>query len=155
VRRLVLILALLSAPPALAEGLRVDPAVVQDCYRSAAAGEDAPRCLGAASNACQALPGGATTVGIAECIGDETAVWDRQLNRAYKALQTRYKARGDGLSKALRDAQRAWITFRDAQCRLDYQRWAGGTIRTIVAANCQLTMTAGRALALRDMGETP
>jgi uncharacterized protein YecT (DUF1311 family) len=54
-------------------------------------------------------------------------------------------------SDALRDAQRAWIAFRDADCAARYAMWQDGTIRTIVGANCHLTMTAQRTIELRDM----
>ncbi|WP_102223076.1 lysozyme inhibitor LprI family protein [Acidimangrovimonas sediminis] len=152
-RRLLLILALLPGP-ALADGLSVAPRTVEACYASALPGETAPKCLGAASNACQTLPGGDTTVGIVTCIGKETAVWDTLLNRGYKKLRAGFRKQGNGLPEALVKTQRAWIGFRDAQCALDYARWGNGSMRGIAAANCMMVMTAARAIELRDMGET-
>jgi uncharacterized protein YecT (DUF1311 family) len=145
-----LALLALMAGPAAAQQMSVNPQAVDACFYNAAPGEVQPACLGAAANACQALPGGQTTIGISQCIGAETATWDAHLNAEY---QTRRAEFGDQtLRDMLRDAQRAWIAYRDAQCALDYQRWIDGSIRTIVAANCFLTMTAQRALELRDMG---
>jgi len=152
VKRLAVLLALLPAP-ALAGTAQVDVATVQQCFDKAAPGEVAPACLGAAAKACQAQPGGDTTLGISECLQGETAAWDKLLNTSYKALRADFRQQGDGLPEALLKAQRAWIAFRDAQCALDYQRWGGGSMRTIAAADCLMTMTAARAIELRDMGE--
>jgi len=136
--------------PAAAPAQEVDPAIVTDCLAHALPGEVAPRCLGAAANACQAA-GHETTLGISACIQAETAAWDAHLNDQYRALRAELAAQEPDLTTALRDAQRAWIAFRDAQCALDYARWQGGSIRTIVAANCMMTMTAQRTIELRDM----
>ena len=75
------------------------------------------------------------------------------MNREYKALRDDFRARdgGEDLARQLRDAQRAWIAFRDADCGLVYAIWAGGSIRIIVAGNCHLDKTARRSIELRDM----
>jgi uncharacterized protein YecT (DUF1311 family) len=52
----------------------------------------------------------------------------------------------------LRGAQRAWITFRDADCGLQYQMFIDGTIRSNIYTGCMLNFTAARALFLRDLG---
>lgn len=147
---LALILALLPAT-GFAGDPQVNPRTVDQCFASAQPGEVAPKCLGAASNACQTRPRGDTTIGISQCIMAETAEWDRLLNSAYQKLRAQYRKEGGDLPAMLLAAQRAWIAFRDAQCKLDYARWGDGSMRGIVAANCQMTMTAGRAIDLRDM----
>ncbi len=126
---------------------------VQACYAQTAIGDIYPACLGDAANACQAQPGGSTTLGIVTCITAETTDWDSILNEAYTDLRQQFGARSDGatLTDSLRDAQRAWIAFRDADCGLQYDRWGGGSMRNIAASNCRMIMTASRALALRDM----
>ena len=146
----------LAAPtPASAQGsaspVQVNPAYVAECLRNAGPGDIAPRCLGHAAKLCQQQPGGDTTIGISECLQSEAAAWDGYLNRAYGTLRAAYRRQGGGMAEALLKAQRAWIGFRDAQCALDYARWGDGSMRTIAAANCQMTMTAGRAIDLRDM----
>lgn len=144
------------AGPTAAQEFAVEAGAVRACFAGTATGEAAPRCLGAASDACQAGPGGSTTVGIASCITAETAVWDDILNEEYAATRRAFDGRSGGpnggpLNDALRDAQRAWIAFRDADCALAFERWADGTIRSVVHANCMMVLTAERALALRDM----
>lgn len=156
----ILCLAIIGQQSA-AQDLSVNAGDVRACYRDTPVGAGYPDCLGAASNACQGQAGGSTTIGISECIMAETAVWDELLNEAYGDLRAEFgaqedvpgEASGADLKIALRDAQRAWIAFRDADCGLAYSMWLGGSIRTIVSANCQLTHTASRALALRDMGQ--
>lgn len=147
-----------TAQAAAAQELSVDTQIVRQCFENTEIGALYPTCLGQASGQCQELPGGSTTIGISECIQAETAEWDAILNEEYKATQQVNEAADtDGLSQvmdrsdALRDAQRAWIAFRDADCGARYAMWQDGTIRTIVAANCHLTMTAQRAIELRDM----
>jgi uncharacterized protein YecT (DUF1311 family) len=139
---------------AIAQTLAVDDQTVQMCFSGAPIGDVRPDCLGAASNACQGQPGGATTIGITECIGEETDAWDGILNAQYSKVRTHFaEIGGDSLTTSLRDAQRAWIAFRDAECALQYDRWGGGSIRSIAYADCKMTMTASRAIELRDMVE--
>ncbi|RKF14988.1 DUF1311 domain-containing protein [Roseovarius spongiae] len=145
-------LAMMAGAAVAQDAPPIDTVAVRACMAQTPLGVVQPDCIGRASNACQARPGGDTTIGITECIMAETQVWDAMLNEEYKAVRRMFRSEGgEGLTVALRDAQRAWIAFRDAECGLAYSRWAGGSIRTIVAANCQLGMTAQRTLELRDM----
>jgi uncharacterized protein YecT (DUF1311 family) len=150
-RAALIVFCLTIATPASAQSLYVDQNYVRACHASAAVAETAPRCLGQAANQCQRLPGGGTTIGIVECVQGETAVWDALLNAEYGATRAAYRAGGGGLADALLTAQRAWIAFRDAECGLQYTRWQGGTIRSVVHANCMLGFTSTRAIELRDM----
>jgi len=50
----------------------------------------------------------------------------------------------------LRDAQRAWIAYRDANCAMEYGLWGAGSMRQIAGADCQMRMTAERMLELRS-----
>ncbi len=54
-----------------------------------------------------------STLGIKHCMSLALKAWDAELNRAYKAL-------GGSRNEKLKQAQRAWIKFRDAQ--FDYLR---------------------------------
>ena len=143
---------------AIAQQLQSDAGIVRACFSNTPFGALYPTCLGEASGQCQEQPGGSTTVGMAECISSETAAWDAILNEEYKATQAALEEQDSAggaqildRTDALREAQRAWIAFRDADCTARYAIWQDGTIRTIVGANCHLTMTASRAIELRDM----
>lgn len=116
-------------------------------------------CIGQMTDACIASrPDGETTVGMTQCIQQETAAWDAELNAAYQRTRASFRdadASGDvgptSRSDALLAAQRAWITYRDAECALQYARWDMGSMRNIAGANCLMGLTAERTIELRDM----
>lgn len=149
--RLALIIALFPSI-GLAQQAWVDQPYIRSCFAQALPGETAPACLGEAAAACQTAPGNGSTLGIAQCIQSETDVWDALLNEQYQARRAELAAQDPGLPDQLRDAQRAWIAYRDAECGLRFALWSGGTIRMIIGSNCLLTETAERALELRDLG---
>ncbi len=85
------------------------------------------------------------TADIVDCIEAKTKVWDERLNKAYKDLPQRLDA---GQLGPLKEAQRLWLKFRDANCGFyDSQE---GTIRQIQAAECMRSMTKDRALELEN-----
>lgn len=83
------------------------------------------------------------TVAIVACLDTKAKAWDRRLNTAYGALQRRIEA---GQRDTLRDAQRSWIQYRDANCR--FYGSQSGSIRQIQAAECARAMTQERTLEL-------
>ena len=140
--------------PASAQTLTVNSAEVEACFASAALGDVKPVCIGAAADQCSTQAGGSTTLGTVACLQAELKVWDDLLNAEYKATRTYVDAFDQGdppVSEALLQAQRVWIQYRDAECNLAYERYRGGTIRSIVASVCGLNLTAVRAIELRDM----
>jgi uncharacterized protein YecT (DUF1311 family) len=154
-----------AAPEAIARPSAAPPAAaappqggsVTECVAAA----DAPlECLGAQTQACVGRLRAETTPAIVECIQSETRDWDAMLNREYKATMAAMRAEdatGDLLdpaktrADALRNAQRAWIAFRDAECGLQAIRWGRDALRAVAAANCLMEETAERALELRGM----
>jgi uncharacterized protein YecT (DUF1311 family) len=90
---------------------------------------------------------GTTTVEMVDCMAAETKTWDGRLNAAYRAAMARAAT---AQKPALRDAQRLWIRYRDANCRA--YGLGEGTIRQIAAAACQRDMTAARARELEKRG---
>jgi uncharacterized protein YecT (DUF1311 family) len=85
------------------------------------------------------------TLAIVDCIEAKTKVWDGRLDKAYKDLPRRL---GAGQLGPLKEAQRLWVKFRDANCAFyDAQ---DGTIRQIQAAECVRSMTKDRALELES-----
>lgn len=89
------------------------------------------------------------TVATVDCIGAETEQQDARLNTAYKTAMAAFEP---AQQAQLRDAQRAWIKYRDANCGM-YYRLTGGTMDQINGASCVLEMTKTRATELSALSE--
>ncbi|WP_368183978.1 lysozyme inhibitor LprI family protein [Aestuariibius sp. HNIBRBA575] len=133
-----------------------------DCVDGASDLAAAKECVGLFASACmETEEGGWSNYGMTFCTLAENQAWDELLNRDYQtAMSTarvldaeeaetfpEYANRAD----SLRDAQRAWIVFRDAECGLAYAEWGAGSMRSLAHAGCQLDMTATRTLKLHFM----
>jgi uncharacterized protein YecT (DUF1311 family) len=97
---------------------------------------------------CMDKSGGVTSA-MEDCISEEFELQDRKLNRSYKELMASIpvKRRPD-----LRDAQRKWISFRDANCGFYYDP-EGGSAARLASKECVVTLTADRAHELETLGE--
>jgi uncharacterized protein YecT (DUF1311 family) len=85
---------------------------------------------------------------------------DEDLNLAYglarkamKNLDANLPADQRGAEAALRDAQRAWINFRDAACTAEGYQMHGGSAEPMVVYGCRERLTRSRAEDLRLLGE--
>jgi uncharacterized protein YecT (DUF1311 family) len=104
-----------------------------------------PPAPGAAYAACLDRASGVTSE-MRDCSAAEYERQDQALNATYRDLMARLPAE---LKTELRDAQRAWIGFRDAEC--DYRSLAqGGTLGLLVRDSCWLDLTTARVARLRD-----
>lgn len=56
---------------------------------------------------------------------------------------------GPGEEATLREAQRAWVTFRDAQCRGESFEARGGSMQPMLYEGCRATLTRARTAELR------
>jgi uncharacterized protein YecT (DUF1311 family) len=159
IRRVLLALAVLAAPAlAAAQDDEAALALVRSCLAAAETRADAAACRGAWARDCAAGEG-ATTLGIVACTTAETAAWDRLLDEAYAelVLLSRRRALLDEeaglapppLEDMLREAQRAWIAFRDADCEQEYAIWGEGSQRQVAGAVCLMDRTATRVLELQ------
>lgn len=157
--RAALVLTMLAAGAtgtagAMAQELSVDRATVEACFQSGR--EDAtalPGCVGEAAAQCQTRPGGATTLGIGECLAAETVVWSGLMTQAYDDAIARLGPSDARLTSALEESQAAWVAYRAADCGLQYVVWMEGSIRTVVAGTCHLKKTAARAFDLLNLGD--
>lgn len=117
-------------------------------------------CIGTSADMCMnATQGGGSTYGMGGCLSFEADWWDAQLNIAYRDLMRREKsddvdsAQYEYIPKkapALRDMQRAWITFRDATCTYEYSQWGGGTGGGPANTACIMRMTGEQTLYLQS-----
>lgn len=164
-RGLVLLVSLLWAGIALATEHEVEAfgPLLEQCYEEAEGADAKAQCIGAMAQACMAEPGGETTLGMSSCAFAEAQVWDRFLNQEYKVLMEFSKVMDEddqayfptfaNRAESLRDAQRAWIAFRDAECGLAYALWGSGSMRHIAGTDCHMQMTAERTIELLEMRE--
>lgn len=97
-------------------------------------------------SACLDRSGG-VTMNVLDCISAETARQDNRLNKAYKEIMGEL---GPARKKQLRNVQRLWIKYRDANCGF-YADPNGGTIASINSSECFLVETAGRAKELENL----
>lgn len=91
-----------------------------------------------------------STLEMVDCLMAQHAHWDKELTIAYRqAMRDAPPAQ----KQKLRDAERAWIKYRDANC--DYYAAGEGTIARINAAVCLRDMTKQRALELKTGAAGP
>jgi uncharacterized protein YecT (DUF1311 family) len=140
----VLLAMLAFMMPAAAE----DAATINACLETEQAANRSGRdCIGRISDHCLQLPGNESTSGMVQCVDGETTVWDALLNADYQRV---LGALADKAADSVRQAERAWIAARDADCRVPYDIYEGGSMARLDAANCMLDHTAERVLQLRD-----
>ncbi|MHA1528325.1 MAG: lysozyme inhibitor LprI family protein [Alphaproteobacteria bacterium] len=164
----ILTALLLAAFPAQADQLQDDADALESCMLTAWPRNVLALCAGIVTDPCQAEPGGGTTLGMNQCLAREADAWDAVLDRQWPRLMTRARevdaanqtAESSGGNSAgnsgglaldsavetLRGAQRAWVVFRDAECRHNYAIWGKGSFRAIAHSACRLDLTARRVV---------
>ncbi len=119
--------------------------------------------------ACLTLPAAAQEVDCANAMAQQElnqcayADWeaaDAELNAAYKtaiALLAEWDANlqqdEQGGAKALKEAQRAWITFRDQACVAEGYAMKGGSAEPLLIYGCMRLLTEERTNHLTSMVE--
>lgn len=138
--------------------------LLEKCYFSAQETDAKRACIGQVSGPCMAgEDGGETTLGMSTCLHTESVTWDRLLNQEYARArqwavqmdqdESEYFPEFSNRVNALRDAQRAWMAFRDAECGLAYAVWGAGSMRHIAGTQCILDETAERVIELWALGD--
>ena len=87
---------------------------------------------------------------------------DAELNAEYRAAiaharasdreESGHRIEGDDRpadEATLREAQRAWIAFRDAHCRLEGYEARGGSMESMLYDGCRAALTRARTAQLR------
>ena len=73
---------------------------------------------------------------------------DAQLNALYRQISERLKNNPEGKS-ALLTAQRAWLGFRDAECRFAASGVTGGSVYPMIHNQCLADVTTKRVEAFK------
>ena len=94
------------------------------------------------------------------CAEQEWKEADRRLNAEYRKaraamqnLDDLYPEDQKGAADALRDAQRAWITFRDKACEAEGWLFKGGTMEPLIFWTCMSSLTEQRTQSLEVLSE--
>lgn len=82
-----------------------------------------------------------------DCIGQEHERQDARLNRVYKEIMAILSAER---KTALRNAQRAWLKYREANCEFYYDP-DGGSLARVEGNDCFMRETAERAKELEGI----
>jgi len=101
---------------------------------------------------------GTTTRGMSRCFQAEAIFWEGQLNTEFESALEKSQKR-DAREKetwpelgrreeTLREAQRAWAVFRDANCAHQHAYDGSGSMRHITTPMCQARMAADRTIQL-------
>jgi uncharacterized protein YecT (DUF1311 family) len=104
-------------------------------------------CIGIVADPCPNAAG-ANTFTIVACHMREQKIWDGYLKQWYGEAVKRLADDPEALT-ALKEAERAWIAFRNAKCGYWGKRYAGGTFASVVTGDCMRVETGRRALELR------
>lgn len=163
VRASLLLMTLAGAAHATEHEVAAYGHILDTCYQAASAGGTHESCVGLMASTCmESEEGGHSTLGMTFCTWGEAQVWDRYLNIEYRETMAALRAMDADTAvhfpefanraESLREAQRAWIAFRDAECGLAYAMWGSGSMRNIASANCRLEMVSERAIELRNLG---
>lgn len=77
------------------------------------------------------------------CAGKAYKASDAELNKVYRKIQARLKDDAD-TAKLLVSTQKAWIGFRDAECKFSSSGVEGGSVYPFISASCLDAMTKSR-----------
>ncbi|RUT95429.1 DUF1311 domain-containing protein [Mesorhizobium sp. USDA-HM6] len=93
-----------------------------------------------------------TQADLGTCTAKDSASADAALNAVYKALSARLSSADQ---QRLRDAQRAWIPFRDKECAFRTQPYADGSVYSSLVETCKAELTKARLAQLQHQLQCP
>lgn len=79
------------------------------------------------------------------CSGQRLKDADSKLNSSYQTLMKRFDAKQQAM---LRASEKAWLAYRDAQCRMVSSGVEGGSAQPMVTADCLGDLTLARVKEL-------
>ena len=84
------------------------------------------------------------------CAHREFRAADAELNKAYNRLAGILDAEEKAL---LKEAELAWIKYRDTTCTFESSQYAGGTMRPMIESFCLARVTRARTAELKEQYE--
>jgi uncharacterized protein YecT (DUF1311 family) len=92
-------------------------------------------------------PGATSQAEMNNCAGRAFKAADATLNRVYDQLIAKLEPAGRA---KLKEAELAWIKYRDATCDYEGSRYEGGTMRPMIEGFCLARVTNARTTELRQ-----
>ncbi|SHN49957.1 lysozyme inhibitor LprI family protein [Erythrobacter sanguineus] len=102
------------------------------------------------------------------CAGRDFEVADERLNAQWKETAAVMKAQDaefaaygserdtrEGFFESLLEAQRGWLRYRDAHCRVDGYTARGGSLEPLLVSTCKARLTRTRTRELKELVEVP
>jgi uncharacterized protein YecT (DUF1311 family) len=81
------------------------------------------------------------------CAGNQYKKADAELNRTYQKFVTMLDAEEKA---ALKEAQTAWLKYRDANCDFVADQYKGGSMRPMILGLCLAGVTESRTTELKN-----
>jgi uncharacterized protein YecT (DUF1311 family) len=81
------------------------------------------------------------------CAGNEYKKADTKLNQTYQQLAAMLD---DDEKAQLKNAENAWLKYRDTNCEFVADQYKGGSIRPMIAAMCLADVTSNRTTELKN-----
>jgi len=119
----------------IAAALVFAASVMSNAHAAGAARQQEPKCD----------PASVTQYDMDVCAGQDFKKADDALNALYRKMLPRYNATDQTL---LKDAERKWLAWRDAECAFDTNLSMGGTMHPMVETMCQTEKTKARVKEL-------
>ena len=91
---------------------------------------------------------GETTFEMKQCSAKKYKQADDELNKIYQQLMS--KLDDEGHKGALKNAQLAWLKYRDANCDFESYLNRGGSIYSVIVTECKTSMTASRTREMKQ-----
>ncbi len=88
-----------------------------------------------------------TQIEMTQCAADAYKAADAVLNQVYQKLVAKLD---EDEKVQLKEAQNAWLKYRDSNCDFVADQYKGGTMRPMIYAGCLADVTKKRTSELRD-----
>jgi len=148
-------LTLFLAPlPTPADEASANADAVASCVADAWPRDVRALCVGLVSAPCQLAAPAESPEAMSRCLSREAEAWDAVMRRQFPELMRRAgeidAANGalprDSAAGSLENAQRAWLLYRDGECRYAFASWGEGGFRDVAQAACLVDLTARRVV---------
>jgi len=83
-----------------------------------------------------------------QCAAQQNVAADKELNALYQQITSRLKSNPDS-KKQLVSAQRAWVAFRDAECKFSASGVTAGSVYPLIYSNCTTELTKARVATFK------